>query len=123
MKKITITMILSLVLALTATLALAGSPDSSGLAARLEERINSCELDVHNILASAPKSLAGTSDSAVIEARAKETSNFVARLDAKISSCETDLQSILRSAKPQTAIPGDLFDVDPQLDQIQMNGN
>jgi hypothetical protein len=117
MKKITITMILTLVLALTTTLALAGNTNSSDLAGRLEEKITSCQLDVQKMIASAPQPVAGNSDAAAL----KGTSDFVARLGEKVSSCEKEVQEILRSApRPRTAIPGELFHVDPQVDEFQM---
>lgn len=104
MKKIIITMILTLVLALTTTMALAGNSGSSDFSARLEEKINSCELDVHNILASAGNS---------------SPSNLTARVEEKISSCETDLHEMLKSAEPQKVRPGEIFQIDPQMDEAQ----
>jgi hypothetical protein len=109
MTKMSIVMILIIVLALISAMALAGNPDPaaartglkemSASRARLEKKINDCRAGSQKVLISTQEPIPGLSPL------------------PGASGC-------LLSDGPKTeAEPGQLFQIDPQLDQVQMHGN
>lgn len=151
MKKISVLMILTLVLALTSTLALAGGtalrgfgvgrvfgfPDSaipnltkeqSAQIQTLRDSFLKAAEPLHQELLEKTAELRNLeltpkSDPDAVKAKQNEVSDLRAKLYQEINNYKGEVQRILSSPpKPQTVIPGEIFQVDPQVDQIQMYG-
>ncbi len=63
------------------------------------------------------------STTTAVKARLNEISDLQAKLNEKISNHRNDVQRVLTStSKPHAVIPGEIFQVDPEVDYIQMYG-
>ncbi len=152
MKKITIIIItLALALALTSTFALAGDstyqsfgvgpvfgfqgPVASNLTAEQSAQIQALRDSFFKETEPLRKEIlekeAGLRDleltseptTGAVKARLNEISDLRAELNEKISNHRMDVERILSSAnKSHTVIPGEIFQVDPEVDYIQMYG-
>ena len=149
MKKIAIIITLALVLALTSTLALAldsahqsfgvgsvfgfAGPASPNLTAEqstqiqvlrdsffketepLRKELLAKEGELRNL------ELTSEPNTAAIKARLNEISDLRAKLQEEVNNYRTDVQRILTSAsKPHTVTPGEIFQIDPEVDRVQM---
>ena len=60
---------------------------------------------------------------AAVKARLNEISDLRAKLNEKISNHRNNVQRVLSSAsQPHAVVPGEIFQVDPEVDYIQMYG-
>ncbi len=61
------------------------------------------------------------SDRDDIKARENQISDLRAKLDGEINSYKKEVQRILSSsAKPRRVVPGEIFQIDPDVDRVQM---
>ena len=149
MKKISIMMILTLLLALASTMALADDAalrgfgvgriygfSDSAIANVTEEQSARIQALRDSFLKKAEPlrqdfleksaelrnlELTRKSDSDDIKARQDEVSGLRAKLDGEINNYRREVQKTLSSSpKPKTVVPGEIFQVDPDVDRVQM---
>ncbi len=149
MKKITIVITLTLALALTSTIALAEDsghqsfgvgpgfgfpePASPTLTAEQSTQIQVLRDSFFKETEPLRKELLGKEgelrslelttepNTAAIKARLDEISDLRAKLQEEVNNYRTDVQRILAStSRPHTVIPGEIFQIDPEVDRVQM---